>query len=269
MSEIETRVDTQIQKEANVTTRFGVSASLGLAALFMVATPVIAQQSRCADCHFSRPEAPAQDHVSDWDRSAHSRNNVGCEKCHGGDATTFESQLAHWDVLTSRNPASPVHRGNIPTTCGACHAGPFVAFQDSQHFALLEEGDPRVPVCTTCHGAVGYERPSARSLETQCARCHGPNGIAPRPERAEAARTLYDALHESRDLMKTARSLIDRVSDQPRRAQLDEAYQQAEVPLIQAVQSGHRFVYDDLKERLSVARQRLEALFAQLANPKP
>jgi hypothetical protein len=27
-------------------------------------------------------------------------------------------------------------------------------------------------------------------------------------------------------------------------------------------------VYDDLKERLSVARQRLEALLAQLSNPR-
>jgi len=80
---------------------------------------------------------------------------------------------------------------------------------------------------------------------------------------------LYDALNESRDLMKTVRSLVNRVSDKPRRAQLDEAYQQAEVPLIQAVQAGHQFVYDDLKERLSVARQRIEALLGQLANPRP
>jgi hypothetical protein len=35
------------------------------------------------------------------------------------------------------------------------------------------------------------------------------------------------------------------------------------------VQAGHQFVYDDLKERLSVARQRIEALLGQLANPKP
>jgi hypothetical protein len=162
-----------------------------------------------------------------------------------------------------------VNRRNLATTCGTCHVGPFVAFQKSQHFALLEKGDARVPVCSTCHGDAGFRRPSARALETQCAQCHGPNRIAPRPERAEAARTLYDALHESRDLMKTVRSLVNRVSDKPRRAQLDYAYQQAEVPLIQAVQAGHQFVYDELKERLSVARQRIEALLGQLANPKP
>jgi hypothetical protein len=69
--------------------------------------------------------------------------------------------------------------------------------------------------------------------------------------------------------MKTVRSLVNRVNEKGRRAQLDQAYQQAEVPLIQAVQAGHQFVYDELKERLSVARQRIEALLGQLANPKP
>jgi nitrate/TMAO reductase-like tetraheme cytochrome c subunit len=226
-------------------------------------------QSRCADCHFSRPEAPARDHLSDWDRSAHSRSNVGCEKCHGGDASTFEPFIAHRDVLNSVNPSSRVNRRNTATTCGGCHAGPFVAFQKSQHFALEKKGDTRVPVCTTCHGEAGYRRPSAKSLETQCAQCHGPKGIAPRTERAEAARTLYEALHESRDLMKSTRQLVNRVTDKRRRAELDAAYQQADVALVQAVQAGHEFVYDDLKERLSVARQRTEALLGQLANPKP
>ena len=249
--------------------RFSIACGLTLTSSFLFATPAVSQQSRCADCHFSRPEAPARDHLSDWDRSAHGRNNVGCEKCHGGDATTFESFLAHRGVLNSMNPASPVNRRNLSATCGTCHAGPFVAFQDSRHYALLEKADTRVPVCSTCHGATGIRRPSARALETQCRQCHGSNGMEPRPERAVAARTQYEALNESRDLMKSVRSLVNRVDDKARRAQLDEAYQRAEVPLIQAVQAGHQFVFDDLKERLSVARQRIEALLGQIANPGP
>ena len=246
--------------------RVAVVAGLCFAALFAFAT-LASSQSRCADCHFANPGAPAANHLSDWDRSLHGRQNVGCEKCHGGDATTFEPFLAHKGVLNSSNPASPVNRRNLPTTCGTCHAGPFVAFQKSQHFALLEKGDTSVPVCSTCHGAAGFQRPSARALETQCRQCHGPGKIAPRVERAEAARTLYEALRESRDLLKSVRPLINRVGDKTRRAQLDEAYQQAEVPLIQATQAGHAFVYDEFKERLSTARQRLEALLGQLANP--
>ena len=79
-------------------------------------------------------------------------------------------------------------------------------------------------------------------------------------------RTLYEALHESREQMKSARFVINRVVDKARRAQLDAAYQQTEVPFVQAVQAGHQFVYDDLKERLSTARQRLDALLGQLTN---
>ena len=92
-----------------------------------------------------------------------------------------------------------------------------------------------------------------------------------RPDRSarRPLETLYEALNESRDLMKSVRSMVNRVNDKARRARLDEAYQQTEVPLIEAVEAGHRFVYDDLKERLSVARQRMEALLAQLANPGP
>jgi hypothetical protein len=80
---------------------------------------------------------------------------------------------------------------------------------------------------------------------------------------------VYDALRESREQLRSTRSLINRVGDKPRRAQLDDAYEQAEVPLIQATQAGHRFVYDIVKERLAVARQRIEALLGELANPKP
>jgi hypothetical protein len=39
------------------------------------------------------------------------------------------------------------------------------------------------------------------------------------------------------------------------------------VPLTQATQAGHAFVYDDLEERLNTARRRLGALFEELANP--
>ena len=245
-----------------------VLLGLWFGCVFGLAAPAVAQQT-CADCHVSRPDAPNPGHFADWDHSAHSSNNVGCEKCHGGDATTFESFLAHRSILNSANPSSPVNRQNIPTTCGTCHAGPFVAFQSSRHFALLQKGDNRVPVCTTCHGAAGSLRPSAKALESQCRECHGPKGIAPRGEYAEGARTLYNALYETRDLMKYARSMVNRVNNKARRTQLEDAYQQVDVPLTEAVQAGHEFEYDNLKERLSVARQRLETLLGQVANPKP
>ena len=64
--------------------RLGVSIGF-IASLMVFVAPASAQQaSRCADCHFAQNNAPAQDHLFDWDRSPHGRNRVGCDKCHGG-----------------------------------------------------------------------------------------------------------------------------------------------------------------------------------------
>jgi hypothetical protein len=142
-----------------------------------------------------------------------------------------------------------------------------VRFQNSQHFKLLESGDTRVPTCTTCHDAVGSRLPSPKALESTCQGCHGPNAIAPRVERAAAARTLLEEVRQSRELLAAARPFIDRTKSKARQDELREAYRQAEVPLIEAGRSVHEFVFDNLKERLTTARQRIEALLAMLANP--
>ena len=199
-------------------------------------------RSTCASCHFANPYTePAQNHLHDWDVSPHGRESVGCESCHGGDSSTFESFLAHRDVLNSSNPASPVHRTQLPRTCGTCHVGPYTNFQQSRHFELLNEGDARGPTCTTCHHSVRANLLSPRSLEQRCESCHGAEGVAPRPGRAADARTLIEGISEVRASLSAARDLLDSVRDDTRRAELEEAYTQAEVPLIQARQAGHRF----------------------------
>jgi hypothetical protein len=119
----------------------------------------------------------------------------------------------------------------------------------------------------TCHEAVGLQLPSGKVLEAECRRCHGPKGAAPRPERAAAARTLIEAVTESRQLLKSVRPLIDRTEDPARKKALNDAYEQAEVPLIEAGRSVHEFVFDTLTERLGIARQRIDALLSDLANP--
>jgi hypothetical protein len=78
---------------------------------------------------------------------------------------------------------------------------------------------------------------------------------------------MLEGVRETRTALKEARSLIARVKDQSRRARLEQAAQQIDVPLTQATQAGHSFVYDDLEERLDTARRRLSALFEELANP--
>lgn len=246
-----------------------------LAIVFFPATDsLLAQQSRCADCHVANPSPSlatrlrgAETHLRNWELSAHSRANVGCERCHGGDSTTLEPVPAHRGILHWTNPASPVHRMNLPKTCGTCHTGPFVAFQRSRHYALLQGSNPVVPTCTTCHGDAGENRPSPQALERECATCHRPGRPDEHPEHPAVGRKMLEGVREARASLKEANSLIERVKDRSRRTRLEQAAQQVDVPLTQAMQAGHAFVYDDLEERLGTARRRLAALFEEFANP--
>lgn len=239
----------------------------------LIAAPTEAQVSRCADCHIANADAPAVNwsafasrHLSDWEHSAHQRANVGCERCHGGDAASFERFQAHQGMLNARHPASPIHPSNLPQTCGTCHSGPFVAFQKSHHFELLRAGNRAVPTCSTCHGEVGATLLSPRSLQNACNGCHGPNSSQPRPDRATDAGILMTGVREVRATLNEARSLIRRVKDPNRRLALEEQWRQAEVPVIEAAQAGHEFVFMNLRERLAMARQRADALMDALAN---
>ena len=224
--------------------------------------------SYCADCHFANPDAPDRQHIDAWSLSKHGLAQVGCERCHGGDPTTTERLAAHRGILGSANPASPVHRTNLPATCGTCHAGPFTQFQQSRHFELLTTGDRRGPTCTTCHESVAARLVSPRGLEQRCQQCHGPSGREPRDGRAAQARLMLEGISDVRESLRATDHLISRVTDPARRAQLEDARQQAEVPLTQARQAGHRFVFDELESRLGVARDRTAVLMQLLIAPR-
>jgi Cytochrome c7 and related cytochrome c/Cytochrome c554 and c-prime len=248
--------------------RFCRIAALCGSSILIPATLALAQQNFCAGCHFANPDAPAGWHVANWDRSLHGSRNVGCERCHRGNANTGESHQAHQGVLNSGIPTSPVNGRNLAATCGSCHTGQFVEFQKSRHSNLVNAGQPGAPNCNTCHGDVGEQLPSPKAVEGQCAACHGAGKRVPRPGYAMQARLLFEGISEARGLLRTAKTVIARVNDRQLRARYERAYEQAEVPLIQAVHAAHSFVFDDsLKERLLLSRQRIDALLTQLANP--
>ncbi len=231
------------------------------------ATAAMAQGSKCADCHFANPDAPRRGHMSDWDRSAHGRQNIGCEKCHGGNATSFEKLVAHKGILSPGDRKSPVHRANLPTTCGSCHAGQLMEFQKTRHFQLLKTDDKRGPTCATCHSDVGDTLLSPKALESQCNACHGPGKAAPRPERAKNARAMLESVREARQLLKQSRDMIKQVKDPQRKAKLTQDAEMVALELKFAVEAGHAFVYDGLQDRVSRARTKLTALFDSLTNP--
>jgi nitrate/TMAO reductase-like tetraheme cytochrome c subunit len=246
--------------------RFLAIACGALALTCGASAPATAQTtaSRCADCHFAQNPKPAPEHLADWDRSPHRQSGVGCEKCHGGDATVFESTLAHRGVLPSADRKSPVYRANLPATCGSCHTGPYAAFQSSRHYELLKGDDRRGPTCSTCHTAVSGTLLSPSGLESRCASCHGPGEIVPRARRATNARTTYQTLSWVRGQFKDAESRIRKVDDPRRRAELESELEEARAALTRATEAGHKFVYDDLLTYAAVAQQRVEALVSRL-----
>ena len=247
--------------------RVGIFGCVVAALMSLAASAAMAQSSKCADCHFANPDAPRRGHLSDWDRSAHGRQNVGCERCHGGNATSFEKLVAHKGIVGSGDRKSPVHRASLPMTCGTCHAGQLMEFQKSKHFQLLKADDTRGPTCATCHEDVGDTLLSPKSLEGQCNACHGPGKTVPRPERAANARLMLENVREARGQLKQARDLIKQVKDASRKARLSQEAEMVALELKFAVEAGHSFVYDGLQQRVERARTRLAALFDGLTNP--
>ena len=245
--------------------------SLAAVACLLIAPPALAQlePSHCADCHFANQGKPDPVHLLEWDASPHHRADVGCDKCHGGNPTTFEPFLAHQSIVRGRGPETPLHPTNLAKTCGSCHHGPYAQFQKSRHAALLAQQIYAGPTCSTCHGyAAGYTL-SPSSLEKQCNSCHGHGKKAARPEYAANARAWLGDVTDIRLLLDGARSIVKRIRNPQLRASLEHDAQQAEVPLIEAVQDGHAFIFVDARERLTVSRSRTEALLSRLVHDIP
>ncbi|MDH5721329.1 MAG: hypothetical protein OEZ13_12050 [Spirochaetia bacterium] len=133
----------------------------------------------CAKCHakkeitkfhgIDQPEA-----VALFEDSMHGRalftlglkDAPSCNDCHG----------VH-DIQNHNHRQSPIHHNNIPVTCGKCHEGIQQTFDQSIHGILLTEGDPEVPVCTTCHSAHDIDVTKnviefKRKSDDICGNCH-------------------------------------------------------------------------------------------------
>ena len=88
-----------------------------------------------------------------------------CSSCHG----------SH-EILSRNDPRSRTARANIPSTCGSCHAGVKAAYFEGIHGKALAAGNPKAPVCTSCHTT--HEISAVRNVAFQvktigtCGSCH-------------------------------------------------------------------------------------------------
>jgi cytochrome b subunit of formate dehydrogenase len=98
------------------------------------------------------------------------QHSATCSACHG-----------NHKILPAADPQSRVNRGNVPGTCGDCHADIAKAYGDSVHGVAAARGSSHSPVCTDCHGEHRILGPADRSSpvyatnvpKMTCGRCHG------------------------------------------------------------------------------------------------
>ena len=142
---------------------------------------VPAQPPSCIKCH----EQPVKEYAASIHGLSHKMGASGaasCWDCHG----------SH-DMLSPKNPASPVFKMNLPGTCAKCHSNPGLTqeyqmkypqaaaqYMDSIHGrALLKMGLIVAPSCNDCHGvhdikrAVDRESPiNHANVAKTCGKCH-------------------------------------------------------------------------------------------------
>lgn len=91
--------------------------------------------------------------------------SANCIDCHGGH-----------DIRKHTDKKSLVHRENISTTCGKCHAGIVEIFEDSIHGVELKKGNPEAPTCVSCHTAHEISRVEKDTwlldVINECGTCH-------------------------------------------------------------------------------------------------
>ncbi len=141
---------------------------------------------RCGTCHADvermNPYGLRTDQLARYWTSGHGRALrtqhdaavAVCTDCHG----------VH-EILSPKNPASPVYFQNIPRTCGRCHSDPKrmsshdLPHQIPEQYArsvhginVLKKGDSGSPNCATCHGSHGAAPPGFADVRHVCSRCH-------------------------------------------------------------------------------------------------
>jgi cytochrome b subunit of formate dehydrogenase len=139
----------------------------------------------CSRCH-SDPDSLADGKVRQpgayitYMASVHGRASARgvsgaavCTDCHGTHS-----------LLPASDADSKIFRGNVPATCGACHAGIAVSYENSVHGKALRSGVMEAPACTDCHGEHDIRSPEdatspvyAASISRTCSACHEAEGI--------------------------------------------------------------------------------------------
>jgi len=90
---------------------------------------------------------------------------ANCNSCHG----------SH-HILSHNDTRSATYKGNVPRTCGNCHAGITADYMGGVHGKAVAAGHMDAPVCSDCHAAHAIEQPTADAFRMRstpiCGNCH-------------------------------------------------------------------------------------------------
>ena len=210
------------------------------------------KNNNCVSCH-SRLLEPLRvgNRYLEWQFSRHREKGASCEKCHGGDPSGKDKQIAHAGMRSASDQRSKLHWKNQPETCGACHQNVASAFVESAHYKLLN-GIGLGPSCNTCHAHMAtrviYSPVDTASL---CSRCHNSiNSLKPSPEIPARAKETMMALQRADYVIRWARLLLDngRMWNLSINEEANE-FQAAEDMLLEAKVKWHTFDLDTVRKQ--------------------
>jgi formate dehydrogenase gamma subunit len=173
-----------------------------------------AKAATCLDCHTKNGDLTTILPASD-PKSTINRSNIAetCGRCHGDKSVMLGSGISDrpllsyresvhaaaiargntraavctdchnsHDVLPASNAESTIFKGNVPKTCGKCHADEANQFMQSVHGQAIARGVSRAPVCTDCHGIHNIKQRQTTGSDSTalatgtCESCH--DGVA-------------------------------------------------------------------------------------------
>ncbi len=222
------------------------------------------RDNNCVICHSGLNEPlRVSAHFYEWLNSAHEKNSVGCEKCHGGNPTAKVTKTAHTGVLRAAFPQSSLNPKKLPETCGSCHQQVDV-FIGSRHYQRLQDTGEG-PSCTTCHHHMATSviswPPNTSAL---CANCHNQSGgpAAQYLDAPEKGGDVIAAFSRADAVIDWSYFLIVDGSRYPKEFQAQEAQlKQLQLVLKSAKLSWHEF-------DLSKSRQQADRVFTEATKIK-
>ncbi len=250
--------------------RFWVAMIL-LAGFPGMVNPEASAANSCVDCHQQTKTIEAlpawyQDPFIHWTGSVHGKNQVSCEKCHGGNPSKTEKQSAHQGLKASRDPGSPTHFKNLPETCGSCHKKVYQHFVRSRHYINLKT-DRLAPTCTTCHGfQMDLHGVSPLEIAGRCRICHNlTQGV--KPEISELAMDIMEEIVQINRVIQKTRLAIELARERGiGTEESEESLKAASLRLKQTGALWHKFNLGPFKKELSEVRAQANQAYESTRN---